>query len=1169
MYLDYSKIKSGQIKQPVLRLRTLAGKELGSIPWAYNVAFEINYTDLSKIEFDVPFQTDGMLNPVYAQLTGYKVLYTETYGIYLLTRPTISGDGMSEVKHVTGYSLEWLFEKKKLFLEEGTYNFWNPVQPADTILGRIVELDTTWTIGYVDPKLIGCYRTFDEYNSDPLNFCYGDAMEKYHCAIVFDVYEKTINAYDAGESRGKLPIYLSYQNLVDAVHVEELTDDMATKLRLYGSDSLTIRDVNPIGTDYLVDLSWFISNGDLDIKVGGSAMTLAEKVQNWNIEIKNQQEYYTSLVAARASKSAQKLAEEVHLTTLNGELDTLTVQQSVIVQALALETTSAGKVAQQKKLDEINTQIEAKKDEISHQEVIITSLEAELEGYVADIKAVNNTLALGKYFTKEEQKILNLYLIEGEITEETFVATEIDTSASGAASTVYGEVDVEDSALTRITLNGKNMYVIDGGTLKVLNANIIADIVQGTLEAESETGDYVLTAYLGATAYGERNFPSGMITMSGTLSQFSSDISAVTENDVTEYKGSYLSFEADSSRLFFTVNVNEYQKYSVAKELYSFGEEILGEKAWPVYEFSIDSANFLFQREFEPFKNKLELGKSIRLDMGNGDIIEPNLIGIAFGFEDPENFTLTFSNHFQKKNVVKTLLNSYNKSSSSSRSFDASKYIYNRTVEKADQASKFMDGTLNAAVNTIVGAANKTVEINGAGIQVGGDSNYQLRIVDNMIAMTDDGWKTAKLGVGLFATEETGQQWGFNGELVAGKLLVGNNLVLENQLYDENNHPTGVMQFKVDSTGAWLNNSTFVLQKDSGGRMILDPDYGLLAGSSTLFDTEGTTVKPSFIDSNGKIVLDEDGMPKDTNFFLDIRDGNAYFRGKVFATDGVFNGDVYAKNGEFSGMVYAKGGEFDGIVKARDLQFPNGDSMTSILNDKGKIDANWLDLMGINVMNKAGETVMTIDENGLRFSKKYSPIAYQFSTSLSGPWHDTMAENDKYRRDSLDGGITWGEPYQFKGTDGSDGSDANVNWNNVKQALSSAAALNESIITIDSVGAPNIYGGKIYGTEIYAGESSNVFARVDGAGLCVFNDATEIPKVQVGVDTEYGQWPQIILGSGTGASSGMNGRMYITKMSDSAQIIYADSSGNTCGFSFGAGGIIEPIGELNVAARFG
>ena len=45
--------------------------------------------------------------------------------------------------------------------------------------------------------------------------------------------------------------------------------------------------------------------------------------------------------------------------------------------------------------------------------------------------------------------------------------------------------------------------------------------------------------------------------------------------------------------------------------------------------------------------------------------------------------------------------------------------------------------------------------------------------------MTDDKWQTAKLAIGRFATPETGEQWGVNAELLAGKLIIGNNMILE------------------------------------------------------------------------------------------------------------------------------------------------------------------------------------------------------------------------------------------------------------------------------------------------------------------------------------------------------------------------------------------------------
>lgn len=100
MYLDYSKLEASQIKQPALRLQTLAGKELGVIPWVSNLNFELNYADVSRVEFDVPRHSDGKINPVYHLLTSYKMLFTEQLGIYILQRPATSGDGVSEVKHI-------------------------------------------------------------------------------------------------------------------------------------------------------------------------------------------------------------------------------------------------------------------------------------------------------------------------------------------------------------------------------------------------------------------------------------------------------------------------------------------------------------------------------------------------------------------------------------------------------------------------------------------------------------------------------------------------------------------------------------------------------------------------------------------------------------------------------------------------------------------------------------------------------------------------------------------------------------------------------------------------------------------------------------------------------------------------------------------------------------
>lgn len=1075
MYLKCKELSRADAERP-LRLRTLDGRELGPIPFVYNVKFSINYTDLSEIEFTVARMSDGLINPLYSAVTGHKMVYTETMGIYILQSPKRDGDGFSETKTVKGYSREYLFGGKTLFLEEGTYNFWDPIDPSDSILGRVLELDPSWSPGYVTPRLIGCYRTFDQYNRNALDFCYGDAMEKYRCAIVFDVYEKTISAYDAEEDTGSLPIYLSFDNLLSTVGVEELDDEMATKLRPYGSDELSIRSVNPTGSDYLVNLDYFIQNGDLNTVIDGE--NLSDRVRAWEQDIEANRPYYAAVVASRYSTTALKLSLEADLEDLKGELDTLTAKQSVTIQAYSIEKDDAGRANRQAELDQINDDISWKNREIASKSAEIQGAQDDLDYFEKEVNGIVGRLSFEAFFSDKERAALCPYLIEGELSEDTFVASDLGTNSSAVAGTISGTVCVSDSKLTSVYLEDRKKTVlsISGGRLSISAAKIEGEIVKGTLDMK-DSEEYVLTVTMGMVRYQEHSFPRGMLTMHGTVSDFHWDVRRVTDHEIAEDRGTWFDFETAQSASYFTVGMTEFDQYAVAMELYEFGRDCLKDLAWPTYEFSVDSANFLYHDKFSPFRDAMELGKYIHLNLGGDSVIDAKLIGFTLDMEDVSSFSLVFSNRYKLRNQIEALRDEVSSASRAARSFDAGKYIYNRTADKTTQVGQYMDALKKGAAEAVLASNNQSVTVNGTGIHIGGDSNFQLRLTDSMIAMTDDNWQTAKVGIGRFASSVTGEVFGVNAELLAGNLLIGKNMVLQNPLLDENNQPTGTMMFKVDATGAWLYNSRIILQNEDGV-IAIDPDYGIVAGTKLLFDTNGTTITPEFMDAAGELTFDRDGMPENANFFLDGKTGDAYFRGKVLATDGVFRGTVYAK-----------AGEFDGTVKARDFYLSDGTNMRSALNARGKIDADWLDLYGIHVLNQAGKTVMTIDENGLRFGAGFSPIKYQFAESIYGPWHDDMRDSDKFRRDSINGGDSWGTPYQFRGEDGND---ADVTYENIKTALQRASGISSAYLTMDEIGAPEIYGGKIYGAEIYGGTGSSLFAKMSQSGFELSNGNSTI-----------------------------------------------------------------------------
>lgn len=967
MYLDYAAIpfdKDGRIERPALMLCSLSGDALGVLSGVSNLQLTVKFSEASEMTFDIAKTVDGEENPLYAAVSGHKLIRTEHFGVYVTSEPQTTADGVREAKSVTCYSIEKRLEDRQFFIEEGTFNFYDPSNLENTVMGRILEKAPEWKIGEVSSSLIGKYRTFDEYSDTLYSFIGGDATEKFRCLFVFDPYAMTISVYDADEERSVLPIYLDFDNLVSELNITELSGELVTAMRPYGADGLSIYDVNPTGSNWIYDISHFIENGDIDA-------ALSKKWRGWETEIQSNRARFSALTALRAGTTAALLAKQAEQTEVAYEIESLRTQQNVTIETLAKETTDAGKESQQKALDGINAALSEKNAEKAAVDSEIAALNAKLSGsgsYGEQIEALVAELAMENYFTADELSVLEKYFVEQEMTDETFVASDVDTAVSGVTQgVVSGSICVSGSTLQRIDMtepSTKTIYTMAGGKLAIDALSLTCDIIRAS--AEVSGGRIVMSAYVGTLSIKESTLSSGLVTISADVGSVTSDAVNVTTDDITECLGSALTTVISNGSVYITVNVSEYQKYAVQEELYQYAAKTLSDVATPTYEFTVEGGNFIFAKEFAPFRDTLKLGCGIYLRVSDERVITPNLIEFSVDFEDESSFSMIFSSRFKRQDSVNTLRDMIETGYSSGRSFDAAKYIYNRTSGKMSQVTQFINGALDAAVNAIIGAANQSVRIDGAGIEVGGDDGCKFRIVNNMIALTDDNWQHAKVALGRFATDDGGTYFGVHADVIGGKLVVGNNLVIENEQVDEDGNPTGVMQFKVDSTGAWLNNSTFVLQKDSGGRILLDPRWGIAGGSSLLFETSGTTVTPKFVDEDGDLILDSDNMPENANFYFDINTGNAYFRGKVYATDGVFNGTVYATDGEFTGKVTATSGSFKGAIYAESGEFKgkvnatgfyiNGDNALTTGN---KIASNYLDLGNIQLDGTTGNISMT------------------------------------------------------------------------------------------------------------------------------------------------------------------------------------------------------------------
>lgn len=296
------------------------------------------------------------------------------------------------------------------------------------------------------------------------------------------------------------------------------------------------------------------------------------------------------------------------------------------------------------------------------------------------------------------------------MTEETFVASDLSADSEKMSRDLDGgTVSVSNSSITEIDLTqafSKRVYTFSGGSVSLRGEILLsADIVRGTMECDSSS-HFVLSLYTGSITAGDTTAQSGLITITGDCSSFSSDIHLVSDQEITSREGTQCSFSIAQASLFLSQNAGDYQKYSVQMELLEYASDILRDRSTPTFEFDVDSGNFLFANEFLQFRQSICLGNACYLKLQNGEVIHPILIEMKLNFNNWDKFSLGFSNRFKRHDAVSNLQEMIKASYSSSRNFDASQYIYNQASSFVPQITKFMESSLDAAVNTIIGAEN-------------------------------------------------------------------------------------------------------------------------------------------------------------------------------------------------------------------------------------------------------------------------------------------------------------------------------------------------------------------------------------------------------------------------------------------------------------------------------
>lgn len=921
-------------ESPLLLLKNANGNIIAPLCEILNFQAQLYYNEVSQISFSIPRQHDGENVEGYDALVGMQIIEWDGVGAFVLVNPTIIDEGIRETKQCKGYSLEYEFTYKKISLENATYNFWNPVTPDSTILGILMSYMPSWSIGTVDKGLIGKYRTFEVDNENLYDFMKNELQESYSCIFEFDTLRRKVNVRDANQAARKTPVFLSKQNLVKEIEIEEDTENICTVLDVNGADGVTIRSVNPMGINRIYNLDYFMN-------LTNFSQDMIDKWSEWKEVYDANQEVYYNITLNQIVQISRYETESAKLTDLKGELSNLEAQQAVIIQAIAqgLQTKSD--------LNAINSQIRAKQSEISEQTNLLKTIQSSIDATTSQQKEIIARTRFDAFFNDDELLLLDRYFKEDAITDSSFVAASAKSYTDEDLCKSFGQISfqITDAEISRVAYSGtKTFYSIRGGELISIGGDygLTAVVIRGTLEYNSDK-NIVGSFYLDDGSVLQTDFASGTFSCTGKAGSISSDSQT-------------LQVVVRGCNTYFTKNVTDYEQRQIEWDLYEYGKTQLKRVSSPTYSFKITLEDFFALDSYRAFCNQISLGEKVYVETTMG-VLTPIVVGLTFDFDSIETISVEFGSTFDINNSTFDLTDLVQQSVSMGKSVDFNKYNYSRFIDSGAESSvrDFMNSALDVARNAILSSSGQAISWDKSGLRLRkweneAEETYsprQIWMANNSIMFTEDNWQTASIGIGEFVDKNLGSCYGVVAPNIVGTLLAGENLVIESIKEDG-----GTSVFRVDGEGAFLHNADFNVV--SGNTQItLNAEHAIGIGRYPLYKK----------DSYGNETIDE----SKAKFWVDPN-GNVHIKGTLEGCDGKFGGELSAASGSFTGAITggsinigngnfvvtsagnltANSGIFRGTIQGGVYQDSGGNAM---MNSSYEFKADYLNLNGINVGN--------------------------------------------------------------------------------------------------------------------------------------------------------------------------------------------------------------------------
>lgn len=254
--------------------------------------------------------------------------------------------------------------------------------------------------------------------------------------------------------------------------------------------------------------------------------------------------------------------------------------------------------------------------------------------------------------------------------------------------------------------------------------------------------------------------------------------------------------------LAFTDDMSFNEQEDILKQLYNKAKNMLADISMPTEELSLDTNNFIFQKEFLPYAEQLSTGVIIDIEVADGIIISYVLLKMEVNYQD-KSISLTFGNKYRSNNA-KSLWSDWEANvskSSNTLTYERSKYGKAVDSGSLDKMNAFMNSSLDLTLNQVKSSDGQSFEMTDSGWrgrrinpETGQVDSEQLWMTSNNIVFTNDDWETIKTAIGRIILPDGTIGYGINAEFLLGKMIIAEGMEISNK--------SGT--FKIDENGVTI-----------------------------------------------------------------------------------------------------------------------------------------------------------------------------------------------------------------------------------------------------------------------------------------------------------------------------------------------------------------------------